>query len=173
MNTRNLMQRTAVSVAALALFALPAAAQTPAAEGPVEQHPTAIYTGTCDDPGELVADLVSLIEPEGTSVGAADANAVKQGSAVVDMPVTELVSDDHILIATGGPTYAPGRQEEVIACGAIGGVEVDGVLTFGLAPVNASEHVGLATISDQAGHALVTMYIVEYPGSEAFDTAQQ
>lgn len=165
----------AVSTVAIGLFAvvaLPAVAQTPAADEAIEQHPTAIHQGTCEAPGELVADLVSLISPEGESVGAAGANAVKQGTAVVDLPMADVVGGEHILVAMGGPTYAPDRQDEIIACGAIGGVPVDGVLTFGLAPVNDSQHVGLATLREHDGGSELSIYVVEYAASEAFDEAQ-
>lgn len=149
-----------------------AGAQTPEGEMAIEQHPTAIHQGSCEAPGELVAGLVSLIAPEGEGVGPAGANPVKQGTATVELPMADIVGGEHILVAMGGPTYAPDRQDEIIACGAIGGVPVDGVLTFGLAPVNGSQHVGLAMLRDADGGSELSIYVVEFAGSEAYDEAQ-
>ena len=168
------MIRSAVSgVACCAALLVAGSVMMPAgAQEAVEQHPTAIHQGTCDQPGELVAELVSLIAPEGEAVGPAGANAVKQGEATVDLPMTDIVGGEHILVAMGGPTYAADRQDEIIACGAIGGVPVDGVVTFGLAPMNDSSHVGVAMLSEREGTSALAIYVVEYGASEAFDEAQ-
>ncbi len=122
-------------------------------------HPANLYQGTCDNlessPEFPLADVGSglpgatLPASEGETsaegplpIGAATAFPVEVSDSMVDVPLEELLSAPHAIAV-----LASADDSTMIACGDIGGPVFRGTLRIGLAEVQASGYVGVATLT--------------------------
>lgn len=100
----------------------------------------AIHRGTCDSPGERVADLGAAALPGGSPRGNADAVPATSSFTSFAVPFEALVAEDHVVVTT-----EPGG--DMVACGAIGGIRNDdGALVVGLSPESKSGIIGIAYV---------------------------
>jgi hypothetical protein len=116
------------------------------------EFPVAIHAGTCEEPGDVVAELDNLVRlPEGAPVEGERAGA--PGSQVVhglpddaefDLSVDDLFADDHILAVFDA------EGENIVACGPIGAYtfEDGNDLVFGLRSQGDSPYSGVVLIDN-------------------------
>ncbi|MBW3634422.1 MAG: cupredoxin domain-containing protein, partial [Chloroflexi bacterium] len=127
--------------------------QTPVAEE-IDILPAAIHEGTCEDPvAEPAFILTNLAPRSGDDLAAAEEafRGTPTGSLVLASETTVDVPFDDLL--DRGP-YAIAVHESVagfgslLACGEIGGVEVDSRVVVGLRSVERSGAAGIAILDD-------------------------
>lgn len=114
-----------------------------------------IRAGTCDAPGDLVADLTELAPPTGSPVGD-DATSAFSSYTDVAVPFDTVVGGGHA-IAIERPA-----DGQTVACGEIGGtLDAGGALTIGLRPASGSGYSGIAYLSATAGGTGVSTFLAE------------
>ncbi len=116
------------------------------------EFPAAIHAGTCEEPGDVVLELDSLVRlpedapAEGERAGAPGSQVVHglPDDATLDLTVDDLFADDHILAVFDAETDA------IIACGPIGAYtfEDGSDLVFGLRSQGDSPYSGVVLIED-------------------------
>ena len=121
----------------------------------------AFFSGTCDavDPDAPVARLNATRLPEGSPVGMEGAVPVATGYTLVPIPLGTIIEGDHVLAVfdESDPTH-------MVACGPVGGaLDSNGALTIGLTPVEDSNVVGVAYLSDQEDGAAtgVSLFVMD------------
>jgi hypothetical protein len=77
-----------------------------------------IVAGTCDDPGDLVADLGLVLTGQGATVGVANAESTSQAYASAAVPFDTLTASPHSIIVRS-------EAGDVLACGEVGGSLTD------------------------------------------------
>jgi hypothetical protein len=118
----------------------PTASVTDDAQG----WPAAIYTGSCDDLGNVAAPLPAIHDPQGPPVGQASAIEASTTSTIVPVPLDLLIDQPHAIVVL--ESTAPSAAD--IACGDIGGVDNDdGELVIGLQQVGDSDFIGMAYLA--------------------------
>ncbi|HEY8446026.1 MAG TPA: hypothetical protein VIL01_02895 [Thermomicrobiales bacterium] len=125
----------------------------------LEPHPAGIYEGTCDDldPEPIYTlRLVGSGLPEATlrsseenddeplPIGATTAYLVEVSDTTIDVELRDLLEDPHAI-----QILASEDDDTPIACGDIGGPTFRGTLRIGLAEVEQSGYVGVATLTDR------------------------
>jgi len=106
-------------------------------------RPVVLQTGSCDDPGEVVATLSDLTPFEGETVG--QESAVVAESSYTNVPIApeEIQADDHVVNAS-----ASADDDTSVACGEVGGpLSPNGTLIVGLREQNDSGFTGVAYLS--------------------------
>jgi hypothetical protein len=107
-------------------------------------RPAAIYAGTCEDLGDVVAELPDVTGAEGPAVGQRSAIEAEDATATVDVALDDLLDDDHAVAVLGSDE----EDAPVVACGEIGGVDDDdGELVVGLREVDDSGFAGVAYLA--------------------------
>ncbi|HET7055505.1 MAG TPA: hypothetical protein VFI12_03530 [Thermomicrobiales bacterium] len=108
---------------------------------PVAERPAAIMSGSCDDPGEVIAPLTALEHPEGEAQG--QGAAIEAARSYTSLPI------DLTSLLEGGASvnilFSDEEPETVIACGEIGGTQGEsGSIVIKLSPRNGSGYSGIA-----------------------------
>jgi hypothetical protein len=110
-----------------------------------------IRAGTCDTPGDGLAQLEDVVFPSTSPVGAAGAAMAASSYSVA--PVT-------LATMTGSPTAVfvlDSASHAVVACGEIGGVPgSDGALSIGLRPMGDSGLSGIAYLAPSGANPAET-----------------
>jgi hypothetical protein len=133
----------AIAVLALALAPMGVAAQDDMMTAAVP-HPSHIHTGDCSMPGGVVAPL-SDVGPVGNDrQGSASSLHVDIGTSTVEMSLADMLASDHLIMVH----RSAADMGTFIACGAIGGHDVDGSLLVGIGPMNDSGYAGVAWLTD-------------------------
>ncbi len=130
-------------------------------------HPATIHRGTCANldanPAFPLEDVGSGL-PNGTLVpraeegqatgplplGATTAFGVEVSMSVVETSLADLLAQTHAIVVR-----ASAGDNTIIACGDIGGPAFRGTLRIGLAEVNTSGYVGVATLTANADQTQV------------------
>ncbi len=122
--------------------------------------PAAIYTGDCDindfsaDP---VAVLSEVTAPDGDTAGADTASAVETSFTTLDLPLDDVLADDHVLVV-----FDEDDETVPLACGPIGGIVTDdGSLAVGLPLVGDSLFSGVAYLTEDGDQTQATIFLVE------------
>ena len=166
--SRSSRRGAVIAIAALSLLVPAGLAQeaTPtdmaqAGDGP---HPAHIHTGSCPEPGDVVAPLNDVAERTGEQVGSGTGHDVKGSHTQVEMSLDDILASPHAI----NVHLSAEEMNTYIACGDISGVivvdEDDGerMLIIGLAEQNDSGHVGVAWLSeDEDGTTEVAVNLVE------------
>lgn len=119
----------------------------------------AIYAGDCgsDFTDAPVATLTDVRPPAGETQGAADASAVETSFTTLDLPVSDILAVDHVLVV-----FDEDDDTVPLACGSIGGIVTeDGTLAFGLAAVNDSRFSGVAFLTEDGEQTDATIFLAE------------
>ena len=125
-------------------------------------HPVHIHEGSCDnlEPAPLFP-LNDIVAPEGSG----NSDMAMSGSPIaVEMSTTTI---DTALADVMGGSHAINAHESAenignyIACGDIGGVVVDGMLTVGLHELNDSGFAGIAVLTEAGDKTDVTIYLAQ------------
>lgn len=106
-----------------------------------------IVVGSCDEPGDLVADLGLILPGQGATVGVSNAEPTSQAYASAAVPFETLTSSPHSIIVRS-------EAGDLVACGEIGGNLTD----------TGSLVIALEGSGDAHGVAVVA------PGLDAPDT---
>ncbi len=116
-----------------------------------------IYEGTCDDlPSEPVYTLDEVAtEPAATPIGARGAAVVTTSTSTVDGTLADLLATPHAIAIA---------HETAIACGDIGGYEVDDELAIGLDEVDDAGFFGVATLHGIDDRTEVVVHLAERAG---------
>lgn len=141
---------------------------TPVAGG---NYPVAIHQGTCAAPTAQPAYQLDSTIPVGADHP--DASVLGQPNGVPVLTTTATIEATLDDIANGGNVVAVHASLEdfdtIIACGQIGGPNVEGTVTIALQPVGESTVAGIATLTEGGTGLLglggdqlqVTVYVIE------------
>lgn len=162
------MRKTAIGGAiALALAMAPAAAfaQDDTSMSMVP-HPSHIHVGVCPAPGDVIAPLSDVGEVGNDAQGAESHIHVDLGQSNVALPLADILAADHAIVVH----ESANAMQNYIACGDIGGHDVNGSFLVGLGPVGASGYSGIAWLTDKGdGTTDVTVTITHSGAAEMSD----
>jgi plastocyanin len=133
---------------------------------PSAAHPAGIRRGNCAAPGEAQFPRSDVI-PNGvvldgttdqkTGVVGADAGVpVAISTTTVDVTIAELLAEPHAIIVVKNAQDAG----TFVACGNLSGRMWNGELVVGLQQTNNSSDVGIATLREDAGKTVVSLYMM-------------
>lgn len=128
----------------------------------------AIYASACDGDfaDEPVATLTNVRPPDGDTAGADNASAVETSFTTLDLPLDDLLAEDHVLVV-----FDEDDDSVALACGAVGGIVTDdGSLVFGLAAIGESRFSGVAYLSEDGDQTLATIFLAEDLNTGAEET---
>jgi len=112
----------------------------------VSGHSAQIVTGTCDNPGDSVADLGLVRQGQGNTVGSASGQAAENGFALANVSLAALTDTPHAVIVAEDEAASGAR----IACGDIGGRLTDtGSLVIALHAPRSQEPAGVAVLAPE------------------------
>jgi hypothetical protein len=152
----------------LSTSAVPMTAQeaTPVVENQVGGQFVTIHTGACDTLGEAPAFEVGAAFLPGTDDEDSEGNELRGSRAAVPVLVAEATIDsdfgevlddaEHALVVHASES----DLQTIEACGALGGVVVDGRLVVGLTPVNDSGLQGIAVVDEDEDELNVKVYLL-------------
>ncbi len=151
------MRRTTAigAAAALALALAPASvlAQEDASDdmsgddmmmGSMVPHPSHIHAGDCSMPGEVIAPLSDVSVVGNDAEGAESHTHVDIGLSTVDLALADILATDHSIMVH----QSADDMGTILACGSIGGHDVDGSFLVGVSPVADSGYAGIAWLTD-------------------------
>lgn len=119
----------------------------------------AIYAGDCDSDftDEPVTTLTNVRPSDGNTAGAGGASAVETSFTTLDLPLDDILAEDHVLVV-----FDEDDDTVPLVCGAIGGVVAeDGSLAFGLPVVGESRFSGVAYLTPDGDQTLATIFLAE------------
>ncbi len=140
-------------------------------------RPTHVYAGGCDDLGEVTHALNpigagTMTGPEmadmpgmaiGDAVGSANAVPVEIGRITLAVPLAELVAERQAV-----NVYRSESEYGVtVACGDVGGANLDDTLAFGLREQNGSGLSGLVVFTGRGEETDVVAYLTSTSGTPA------
>ena len=143
----------ATAVLALALAPVGALAQEEMSDdmsgddmmmGSMVPHPSHIHAGDCSMPGEVIVPLSDVGEVGNEAQGAASHTHVDIGITKVDLALADILAADHSIMVH----QSADDLGTVLACGSIGGHDVDGSFLVGISPVADSGYAGIAWLTD-------------------------
>jgi plastocyanin len=120
-------------------------------------HPAHIHTGTCAEPGDVVAPLsdVTVLDP--------DQPRIETSITSVDLKLDDIVASPHLIMAHKS-------TDEIgvfIACADLTGPVADKRLSVALGTLNDSGHVGVAFLLDESGGTDVYLSLTAPEGTQA------
>ena len=163
------MRKTAIGAAAVLALALApgaALAQDDMSDdemmmGSMVPHPSHIHAGVCPAPGDVVAALSDVGVVGNEAQGAETHVHVDLGLSTVPLGLDAILAADHSIVvhdsADDMGTY--------IACGNIGGHDVDGSFLVGLGAVGDSGWSGIAWLSDNGDGTTDVTVAVSHSGA--------
>ncbi len=150
---RSLHLGAVTTLAALTLLVPGSVAQTPVSEADTAEdaHPAHIHAGTCDQLGEVVIPLETVMIPaDAVRDGAETAHPVKSSQTLVDLPLPELLDGGYAV----NVHLSADAIDTSIACGDIGGYVVpapdsgEDEVYVGLRELNDSGHTGAVRLGE-------------------------
>lgn len=134
-----------VALANFSVFPSPSADATPepepgqAAQGALVPRPIQLISGSCNEPGSLVLDLLEATYPVGEPIGSASSVVAETSFTRAPVLLANLMAAPHAITAAES-FDAPGTT---IACANIGGIPDElGGFVIGLTPQNDSGYAG-------------------------------
>jgi hypothetical protein len=112
--------------------------------GAMVPHPSHIHAGDCTMPGDVIAPLADVGVVGNEAQGAESHTHVDIGLSTVELPLEAILAADHsIMVHQSADDLAT-----ILACGSIGGHDVDGRFLVGISPVDGSGYAGMAWLTD-------------------------
>jgi hypothetical protein len=112
--------------------------------GAMVPHPSHIHAGDCTMPGDVVAPLADVGVVGNEAQGAESHTHVDIGLSTVELPLEAILAADHSIMVH----QSADDLGAVLACGSIGGHDVDGRFLVGISPVDGSGYAGIAWLTD-------------------------
>lgn len=125
-----------------------------------------IVTGTCGDPGDLVADLGLILPGQGATVGVSDTEPTSQAFASAAVPFDSLTSTPHAIIVRS-------EAGDPVACGDVGGNLTDtGSLVIALEGAGAAHGVAVVAPGlDALDTTGVSLFMVDFAAESTLPAA--
>ena len=111
--------------------------------GSMEPHPSHIHAGDCSMPGDVIVGLSDVDVVGNDAEGAESHTHVDIGISTVDLALADILAADHSIMV-----HQSADDGTVLACGSIGGHDVDGRFLVGISPVDGSGYAGIAWLTD-------------------------
>ena len=111
--------------------------------GSMVPHPAHIHAGDCTMPGEVIVPLSDVGVVGNDAQGAESHTHVDIGLSTVDLALADILAADHSIMV-----HQSADDGTVLACGSIGGHDVDGRFLVGISPVADSGYAGIAWLTD-------------------------
>jgi hypothetical protein len=112
--------------------------------GSMVPHPSHIHAGDCSMPGDVVVGLSDVGVVGNDAMGAASGTHVDIGLSTVDLALADILAGDHSIMVH----QSADDMGTILACGSIGGHDVDGRFLMGISPVAGSGYAGIAWLTD-------------------------
>ena len=112
--------------------------------GSMVPHPSHIHAGDCSMPGEVIAPLSDVGVVGNDAEGAASHTHVDIGLSTVELPLEAILAADHSIMVH----QSADDLDTILACGSIGGHDVDGRFLVGISPWDDSGYAGIAWLAD-------------------------
>jgi hypothetical protein len=161
-----------VGFALLCGVAISGAGFVTAQEAPAADHPAHIHEGECGpglnpSPKEPLENIVPRQPAEGEEeaepLGVLTAPTVLYSETEVELNLDDILANSHAINVHESQENA----QNYIACGNIGGIEVDDQLSIGLFPESDSGYTGVAILERNDDQTTVKVYLVEPAEAEA------
>lgn len=169
-----------VALSNFSVFPLPGAAATPepgtagGEPGALPPRPVQVITGSCNEPGDLVLDLLEATYPVGEPVGSASSVVAETSFTRAPVLLADLMAAPHAIVVAES-FDAP---DAAIACADIGGIPDElGGFVIGLTPQNASGYAGTIFMAadDANGTTNISVFLspVAAPIANDVETADE
>ena len=112
--------------------------------GSMVPHPSHIHAGDCTMPGDVIAPLSDVGVVGNDAQGAESHTHVDIGLSTVDLPLEAILAADHSIMVH----QSADDLGTILACGSIGGHDVDGRFLVGISPWDGSGYAGIAWLTD-------------------------
>ncbi len=112
--------------------------------GSMVPHPSHIHAGDCSMPGDVVVGLSDVGVVGNDAQGAASHTHVDIGLSTVDLALADILAADHSIMVH----QSADDLGTILACGSIGGHDVDGRFLVGISPWEDSGYAGIAWLTD-------------------------
>ena len=112
--------------------------------GSMVPHPSHIHAGDCSMPGEVIAPLSDVGVVGNDAQGAASHTHVDIGLSTVELSLEAILAADHSIMVH----QSADDLDTILACGSIGGHDVDGRFLMGISPWDDSGYAGIAWLTD-------------------------
>ena len=112
--------------------------------GAMVPHPSHIHAGDCTMPGDVVLPLSDVGVVGNDAEGAASHVHVDIGLSTVEAPLEAILAEDHSIMVH----QSADDLGTILACGSIGGHDVDGRFLVGIGPWQGSSYAGIAWLTD-------------------------
>ncbi|MEX1295412.1 MAG: hypothetical protein AB1Z67_04490 [Candidatus Limnocylindrales bacterium] len=167
------MRKTAMAataVLALALAPASALAQDDTSDemsgddmmtGSMVPHPAHIHAGACPGIGDVVAPLNDVTVVGNEARGAADSIHVDYSLSTVELTLEDILAADHAI----NVHQSADDMGTYIACGNIGGHDVDGSFLVGLGAVGDSGYSGIAWLTDNGDGTTDVQVAISFSGA--------
>ncbi len=112
--------------------------------GSMVPHPSHIHAGDCSMPGDVVVGLSDVGVVGNDAQGAESHTHVDIGLSTVDLALSDMLAADHSIMVH----QSADDMGTILACGSIGGHDVDGSFLVGISPVGDSGYAGIAWLTE-------------------------
>ena len=129
--------------------------------GSMVPHPSHIHVGDCSAIGDVIAPLSDAGVVGNDAQGAAAHIHVDIGLSTVDLALDDILAADHSIVVHDSAE----DMATFIACGAIGGHDVDGSFLVGLGPVGESGWSGIAWLTDNGDGTTGVTVTISHSGA--------
>ena len=133
--------------------------------GSMVPHPSHIHAGDCTMPGDVIAPLSDVGVVGNDAQGAESHTHVDIGLSTVDLPLEAILAADHSIMVH----QSADDLGTILACGSIGGHDVDGRFLVGISPWDGSGYAGIAWLTDNGDGTTDVEVTLLQTGAEGMD----